>query len=73
MVFAKKQYSLWVFDGYDGNFTGWLIPYVEPTNKVSLHDGQYPEKDGTYYVLGTEVNYSQNGGSRKISLGRRLE
>ena len=69
---ARREYNLWVYDGYEGSFTGWLIPYVEPTNKVSLHDGQYPEKDGTYYVLGTEVNYSLNGGSRKVSLGRRL-
>ncbi len=72
MELARREYSLWVYDGYEGSFTGWLIPYVEPTCKVSLHDGQYPGKDGTYYVLGTEVSFGADGGKRKISLGRRL-
>lgn len=60
------------FDGYEGSFTGWLVPYVRPTDTVRLIDKDYPAKDGNYYVTGTETTYSSSGGVRKIKLGRRL-
>ncbi|MDR0814758.1 MAG: hypothetical protein LBN37_03285, partial [Bacteroidales bacterium] len=48
---AESEYNLWVYDGYEGSFTGWLIPYVEPAMKIHLHDADYPKKDGDYYVV----------------------
>lgn len=71
-TFGEQQYGVWVYDGYEGNFTGWMIPYVEPTCKISLHDEQYKEKDGIYYVIATETNFGSGGGSRKTTLGRKL-
>jgi hypothetical protein len=70
---AENHYSLWNYDGYEGGFTGWLIPYVEPTYKVSLRDENYKSKDGVYYVTGVETAFSASGGSRKITLGKRLQ
>ena len=69
---GKQIIGMYSYDGYEGSFTGWLIPYVAPTAKVRLHDVEYPEKDGTYYVTGTEVEFSSSGGKRTVSLGRRL-
>ena len=69
---AENWYNALVYDGYEGSFTGWLIPFVKPTDIVSLHDEQYEYKDGEYYVVGTEVEFSSSGGSRKIELGRRM-
>lgn len=69
---AENWYNALVYDGYEGSFTGWLVPYVKPTDIVSLHDEQYEYKDGDYYVVGTEVEFSSSGGRRKIELGRRM-
>lgn len=69
---AKEEHDALVFDGYEGSFTGWLVPFVNPTYTVRLYDSDYPEKNGKYYVVGTEVSYSEAGGKRKIFLGRRV-
>jgi hypothetical protein len=69
---AESEYVLWAYDGYEGDFTGWLIPYVEPSYKITLRDSEYPEKNGNYYVVATETSFSSSGGERKIKLGRRL-
>jgi hypothetical protein len=69
---AENEYNLWVYDGFEGSFTGWLIPYVEPAYKIELRDQEYPQKNGLYYVIGTKINFSSSGGERKIKLGRRL-
>lgn len=69
---ADNEYNAWCYDGYEGSFTGWLVPYVEPGDSVKLHDADYEYKDGTYYVTGTEVSFSKDGGKRTVSLGRRI-
>lgn len=70
---AENEYSLWCYDGYEGNFTGWMTPYVKPGDAVQLHDGEYGYKDGKYYVVATEVFFSKEGGKRTVSLGRRIQ
>lgn len=69
---AESEYSLWCYDGYEGNLTGWLVPFVEPAYKVTVRDNEYPQKTGTYYVIATEVSFSSSGGVRKVTLGRRF-
>jgi hypothetical protein len=69
---AENEHTIWCYDGYEGSFTGWLIPFVEPGDAVKIIDTDYPAKEGTYYVTGTEVSFSKEGGKRTISLGRWL-
>ncbi len=69
---AESEYSLWCYDGYEGSLTGWLVPFVEPAYKVTVRDGEYPQKTGTYYVIATEVSFSSSGGVRKVTLGRKV-
>lgn len=69
---AENEYNLWCYDGYEGSFTGWLVPYVQPGDAVRLHDSDYPAKEGLYYVTGTEISFSKDGGKRSVRLGRRL-
>lgn len=60
------------FDGYDGSITTWLVPQCVPGDTATLHDGDYPHKDGTYYVRSVTTDFSRSGGVRKIELGFRL-
>lgn len=69
---AKENYNVWCFDGYEGSFTGWLVPFVEPGYKVRIEDRDFPQKSGDYYVIATEVRFSESGGERKVMLGRRI-
>ena len=69
---AENEYNLWCYDGYEGSFTGWLVPYVEPGDAVKILDSDYPTKQGAYYVTGTEISFSKEGGKRTVSLGRKL-
>jgi hypothetical protein len=69
---AEAEYNLWAYDGYEGNFTGWLIPFVEPAYKIELRDSEYKYKSGNYYVVATETTFSSSGGVRKITLGRKI-
>ena len=60
------------FDGYDGSITTWLVPQCVPGDTATLHDADYPNKDGTYYVRAVTTDFSEDGGVRKVELGFRL-
>ena len=68
---AKNEYNLWCYDGYEGSLTGWLIPYCQPTDKVEIIDNTKQYKNGTYYVIATDVEFSANGARRKVTIGRK--
>lgn len=67
---AENEYNLWNYSGYEGSFTGWLVPVVKAGGSVRLRDKERPE--GKYYVTGVEIEFGQNGAKRKVTLGRKL-
>ena len=69
---AEEQLKLIVYDGYEGDFTGWLIPYCQPTDTVSIIDTEAPERNGMYYAVGCDVEFSSSGGKRKITIGHKI-
>lgn len=60
------------FDGYDGSIMTWLLPNCIPGDSANLHDEDYPEKDGNYFVRSVTTEFGSTGGKRKIELGFRL-
>ncbi len=60
------------FDGYDGSITGWLVPPCVPGDSATLHDADYPCKDGTYFVAAVSTEFSAAGGKRKVNIGFKL-
>ncbi len=71
LTLAKNEYNLLCYDGYEGSLTGWLVPYCQPTDQIKIIDADYPQKEGCYYVIATEVNFNSNGATRKITIGRK--
>lgn len=69
---AKNEYNLWCYDGYEGDLTGWLIPYCSPTDKVEIKDATKQYKNGVYYVVATEVRFDSSGGRRIVGIGRKV-
>lgn len=60
------------FDGYEGTFDGWLIPFVKPTYSAVIKDADYEYKTGRYYVVGVKTTFSESGGKRTITPGIKL-
>ena len=69
---GEQEVKRRTFDGYEGSITGWLIPMCRPADSVTLHDKDYPYKDGTYFVTSVTTSFGKDGGKRKIELGFRL-
>jgi hypothetical protein len=69
---ALQEYNLFAYDGYEGNFTGWLIPYCEPAYKIRLQDTEYRQKNGDYYVVAVETTFGSAGGTRKVTIGKKI-
>lgn len=60
------------YDGYEGSITAWLIPQCRAGDSATIRDEDYPDKDGTYFVLAVKTSMSASGGKREIQLGHRL-
>lgn len=69
---AEEELKLRAYSGYEGNFTAWLLPRVEPTDLVELRDADYEYKNGSYYVVSVETTFSSAGGSRKVTIGKKI-
>jgi len=60
------------YTGYEGTFTGWLVPYCDSGYQVKIVDQDYEYKTGTYYVLEVKTNFSKDGGVRTVKIGKKL-
>jgi len=69
---AKAEHANRVYDGYEGTFTGWLIPLCDAGYQVLIKDLDYEYKTGTYYVLEVKTMFSKEGGVRTIKIGKKL-
>lgn len=69
---GEEHLKTLVYTGYEGSITTWLIPYVEPGYSAHIHDAEYEFKDGTYYVEAVTSSFSEQGGIRKVEMGKIL-
>jgi len=69
---AEQEWNLFVYDGYEGNLTAWLLPQVEPAYRIRIQDGDYPHKDGNYYVVAVDTKFSSSGGERTVTIGKKI-
>ncbi len=71
-ILANEKSLKESYTGYEGYITGFLQPYVQPGNSVTISDKQFPERDGTYLVESTEVQFGIKGARRKVELGPKF-
>lgn len=69
---AEEELKIRTYSGYEGNFTGWLLPRIEPTDIVELRDEDYEYKTGKYYVVAVVTTFGESGGSRKVTIGKKI-
>lgn len=70
---AEADLSQMSFDGYEGSFTAYSIPFVDPGYSIDLYNYLYPEYDGQYFVKATRLSWGATVGShRTITPGIKL-
>jgi len=69
---AEEELHIRDYTGYEGSFTGWLVPRIEPADVVELRDADHEYRTGKYYVVAVETTFSAEGGSRKTTIGKKL-
>ncbi|MFT3750969.1 MAG: hypothetical protein QM768_21830 [Agriterribacter sp.] len=58
--------------GYEGSFTAFARPYVEPGMSVTIDDQKYKERAGSYIVNEVSGSFGESGGRQAIKIGSRL-
>lgn len=69
---AQQELKRYSFDGYRGRLETYLFPFALPGMVAQLDDPVYQERNGNYYIEGTEVSFGTSGARRKIELGIKV-
>lgn len=69
---GEAEVSRLTYDGYEGNITTWLVPYIRPGDTANLNDADYEYKNGRYQVREVTTTFSREGGRRVVELGFKL-
>ena len=69
---ANEELKKYLFTGYEGDITSWLLPYCSYGYTAEVTDKNYINRQGNYYVEAVTTTVSDRGGERKINLGIKL-
>lgn len=69
---AKAKLLQESYNGFEGDFTTFLIPYAQHGYRCELSDPRYTERQGNYFIESVEITFGTGGGRRKIQIGIKL-
>ncbi|HVS92458.1 MAG TPA: hypothetical protein VHE59_10515 [Mucilaginibacter sp.] len=69
---ANRLLSYKKYTGYEGQISGFLQPYCNPSDTVQLSDVLYKVMGGSYFVDGIEVKFGMEGARRDVHISRAL-
>lgn len=70
---ANEDLKKYKVDGFTGSVTCYGIPHIKHGNKVAVKSDLYPDRDGTYYVEETVIDFNDSPEyRRKIQLGDKV-
>lgn len=61
------------FEGYQGDFVAFGLPYIEHSDSVQLTDARYPNREGRYLVDKVKTVWGVRGFRRTINLGKKYD
>lgn len=70
---AKRDLEKIKFEGYQGSFTAFGLPYLEHSDSVIIQDSRYPKREGRYLVDRVRTTWGVRGFRRQIDLGKKYE
>ncbi len=69
---ASAELRRHTYNGYSGRITTFLEPFAEPGMIADIEDRAYGERDGSYYIESTEVEFGTSGARRIVALGLKV-
>lgn len=70
---ATEDLKKYKVDGFTGNVATFGIPFIDHGYKVELTSAVYPDRNGTYYVERTKVNFDDTPQYRRtVELGDKV-
>lgn len=69
---AKAHLTRLKYDGFDGDFTTFLIPYANRGMAAKLIDERHPNREGKYFIKKVVTTYGLQGARRRITPGNKL-
>lgn len=70
--FIRDNIDKYIYEGYIGDFTTFLEPAVEHSDRIEFTDLKHPEREGRYLIKKVTTNFGINGGRQIIELQNRV-
>ena len=70
--FIKANIDKYIYEGYIGDFTTFLEPSMNHSDRIDLADLKHPEREGRYLIKKVITNFGINGGRQTIELRNRI-
>jgi len=70
--FIRDNIDKYIYEGYIGDFTTFLEPSVNHSDRIELFDAKHPEREGVYLIKKPITNFGINGGRQIITLQNRI-
>lgn len=68
---ATADLEKFKYDGYEGSFKGFGVPFTQFGDKVQLLSSDHPERDGEYLAEAVTVTFGPDGLQRDIKLAQQ--
>ncbi|QYS86305.1 late control protein [Flavobacterium oreochromis] len=69
---AKAEIEKLKYDGFEGDVTGFLIPFATRGMKAKILDSEHPNREGNYFIKKVVTTFGTGGARRKVTIGNRL-
>ncbi len=69
---AEQEIEKYKYTGYTGTLKTFGLPYAAFGMVAKIKDKNYPAREGSYYIEGINIEFGDNGFSRKLELGIKL-
>ncbi|KKN36711.1 hypothetical protein LCGC14_0770990 [marine sediment metagenome] len=70
--FIKDNIDKYIYEGYIGDFTTFLEPSVEHSDRIEFTDLKHREREGRYLIKKVTTGFGINGGRQTIELQNRV-
>lgn len=70
--FIRENIDKYIYEGYIGDFTTFLEPSVNHSDRIELFDLKHSEREGRYLIKKVITNFGINGGRQTINLRNRV-
>ncbi|GAA5096942.1 hypothetical protein GCM10023210_31350 [Chryseobacterium ginsengisoli] len=69
---AKAEIKKLKYDGFEGDVTSFLIPYVTRGMAAEVRDSEHKNREGNYFIKAVVTTFGTSGARRKATFSNKL-